>query len=90
MIGFLLVAIASLLALPARAVDEIEGITAVSARVAKGYVRTKLTDGTFQPETYAFGEGGNWGGEFKDLTIDKLKFIDVAALLHKSVLPWRI
>ena len=64
-----------------RAADVIEGITAVSARVGKGYVRAKLPDGSFQPETYAFGEGGYWGGELKDLTIDKLKFIDVARVI---------
>jgi hypothetical protein len=66
---------------PIRAADEIEGITAVSARVSKGYVRAKLPDGSFQPETYAFGEGGNWGGELRDLTIDKLKFIDMARVI---------
>ncbi len=67
--------------LTVRAADEIEGITAVSARVSKGYVRAKLPDGSFQQETYAFGEGGYWGGELKDLTIDKLKFIDVARVI---------
>jgi hypothetical protein len=66
---------------PVRAADEIEGITAVSARVSKDYVRAKLPDGSFQPEPYAFGEGGNWGGEIKDFTIDKIKFIDVARVI---------
>jgi hypothetical protein len=79
--GVLLVAFGLLLPLPAHAADEIEGITAVSARVAKDYVRAKLPDGSFQPETYVFGEGGYWGGELKDLTIDKLKFIDVARVV---------
>lgn len=66
---------------PLCAEDGINGITAVSARVAKGYARTKLSDGSYQPESYAFGEGGYWGGELKDLTIDKLKFIDVARVI---------
>jgi hypothetical protein len=65
----------------AHAADSINGITAVAARVTKDYVRTKLPDGTFQPEAYAFGEGGNWGGEIKDATIDNLKFIDVARVI---------
>jgi hypothetical protein len=28
-----------------------------------------------------FGEGGNWGGDIKDATIDGLKFIDVARVI---------
>ncbi len=53
-------------------------ITAVSSRVSDGYARTKLADGSFQPETYAFGEGGHLSGSTADETIDKLKFIEVA------------
>jgi hypothetical protein len=56
----------------------VEGIEAVASKVAKDYVRSKLPDGSFRPELYAFGDGGNWGGEIKDLTIDKLTFLDVA------------
>jgi hypothetical protein len=63
---------------PARATEDIEGVTAVASKVSSDYVRTKLPDGSFQPESYAFGEGGNWGGEISDATIDKLHFIDVA------------
>jgi hypothetical protein len=65
----------------ARAADEVNGITAVASSVSKDYVRSKLPDGTFQPEFYAFGEGGNWGGQIKDPTIDKLHFLDVAHVI---------
>lgn len=61
-----------------RADGGVEGVTAVSARVSSGYSRTRLPDGSFQPETYTFGEGGNWGGDIKDISIDRLHFIDVA------------
>jgi len=35
----------------------------------------------FKTETYAFGSGGNWGGDIKDATIDKLNFLDVAKVI---------
>jgi len=65
----------------ASAEDSVNGITAISARVSKDYVRARLSDGSLQPETYAFGEGGNWGGELKDFSIDNLKFIDIAHVI---------
>ena len=52
-------------------------VTAVTSRASTDYVRTKRTDGSYPPETYAFGPGGFWGGMHDD-SIDKLKFIDVA------------
>jgi hypothetical protein len=52
-------------------------ITAVSSKVSDDYVRNKLADGSFEPEAYAFGEGGQWQGE-TDPSIDKLHFTDVA------------
>lgn len=61
-----------------------DGITAVASRVSKDYVRAKLPNGGFQPEFYAFGSGGTWGGEIHDATIDKLTFLDVA---HVIALP---
>jgi hypothetical protein len=65
----------------ARGAEGAEGITAVSARVCKGYVRTRLPDGSFQTEEYAFGKGGNAGGPFPDATIDDLGFMDIARVL---------
>jgi hypothetical protein len=62
----------------AHAADGLEGVTAVSSRASKDYIRAKLKDGSFQPETYAFGKGGKWAGNFSDLSIDKLNFMDVA------------
>jgi hypothetical protein len=53
-------------------------ITAVAAKAAPDYVRVRLKDGTYEPETYAFGEGGHIGGPMVDVSIDPLKFIDVA------------
>lgn len=60
----------------ARATED-TAITAVASKASPDYVRTKRADGSYQPETYAFGPGGFWGG-MPDDSIDKLKFIDVA------------
>jgi hypothetical protein len=70
---------------PARAADQVEGITAVASKVSNDYVRAKLPDGSFQPELYAFGKGGNWGGEISDATIDKLHFMDVARVIAEPL-----
>jgi len=59
----------------------INGVTAVNSRVSSDYVRTHLPDGKFKPESYVFGPGGKWGGEIKDDSADKLKFIDVAHVI---------
>ena len=61
----------------ARGADSSE-ITAVSSVASEGYVRAKRSDGSFKPETYAFGEGGNWGGTMRDNTADSLNFMGVA------------
>ena len=63
----------------------LNGIEAVSSKVAPDYVRAKTPDGSFQPELYAFGPGGNWGGEIKDLTIEKLTFLDVAHVIARPL-----
>ncbi|HZZ18464.1 MAG TPA: hypothetical protein VFE25_03800 [Opitutaceae bacterium] len=70
----------------------IAGVEAVASKVSADYVRSKQADGAFAPEFYSFGNGGNWGGELKDLTIDKLGFTDVAraiapALRTQNYLP---
>jgi hypothetical protein len=56
-------------------------VEAVSSKIAKDYVRKKLPDGTFQPETYVFGKGDDWRGARVDATIDKMDFMDVARIL---------
>ncbi len=64
---------------PVAALGADEGrITAVSARTSNDYVRVRLTDGTYQTETYTFGNGGRLAGPVRDDTIDKLTFEDVA------------
>jgi hypothetical protein len=65
----------------AYAADVLEGVTAVASRASKDYIRTKLKDGSFEPESYVFGAGGKWAGNFSDLSIDKLHFIDVARII---------
>ncbi len=85
---------ATLLGTSVRAADAGDGITAVSSKASLDYVRTRLPDGSFQPEYYSFGQGGNWGGEIKDLTIDPLGFLDVAhviavPLAERKYLPAR-
>jgi hypothetical protein len=60
-------------------------IVAVYSSVSPAYNRTRLPGGSFRPETYAFGEGGNMGGAQKDFTIDNLKFIDVARIIAPTL-----
>jgi hypothetical protein len=56
-------------------------ITAVSGRTSKDYTRGRLADGSFAPEYYAFGKGGNWSGAMWDASIDKVNFLDVARVI---------
>jgi hypothetical protein len=65
----------------ARAAEGNEDITAVNSTVSRDYVRKKLPDGSFQPEEYAFGDGGHYAGPFPDDTIDKLSFADIARII---------
>jgi hypothetical protein len=86
----ILTAWAALAALPFRACAEdsapgLTGIEAVASKVSPDYIRTKLPDGAFKPEFYSFGNGGNWGGEIKDETIDKMTFIDVAKVIAPAL-----
>jgi hypothetical protein len=61
------------------------GITAVSSRVSKEYIRSKLPDGSFIPEEYAFGNGGRYDGPFRDPSIEKLGFLDIARVIAVSL-----
>ena len=81
----LLLAVGTLLGPAAFCADDGGGIVAVYASVSPAYVRTALPDGSFKPETYAFGEGGDWGGPMKDATIDRLGFLDIARLIAPSL-----
>ncbi len=53
-------------------------ITAVFSRASDDYARPKLPNGSFAPEAYAFGEGGNLAGAMNDASVDKLNFTTVA------------
>jgi hypothetical protein len=62
-----------------------DGVVAVYSAVSPAYTRTALPDGSFKSETYAFGEGGSWGGSLNDFTIDKLRFVDIARLIAPTL-----
>lgn len=56
-------------------------LTAVFSSASKDYARRRNSDGTFQPETYLFGRGGNLGGPRVDETMDKLSMDDVSQVI---------
>jgi hypothetical protein len=60
-------------------------ITAVSGRTSPDYVRGRQADGSFTPESYAFGKGGVWGSATKDDSIDKMTFLDVAHVISQPL-----
>jgi len=67
---------------PFSAVSDSEELTAVSSSAHNGYVRTRMADGSFQPETYAFGEGGVTGVlTMSDPTFDNVGFLPIARML---------
>ena len=61
-------------------------IVAVSSKVSEDYVRTKLPNGAFAPEAYAFGEGGDSSGAMKDASADNLRFKEVAHTIAPQLL----
>lgn len=56
-------------------------VTAVYSRASKDYIRAQNPDGSFQPETYEFKDGGNFGGPRYDVTMDRLSFEDVSRVI---------
>ncbi len=60
-------------------------IVAVYSAISPDYHRTKLSNGAFKTETYAFGEGGAAGGGIKDQSFDKLHFLDIAHAIAPSL-----
>jgi hypothetical protein len=62
-----------------------DGITAISARASKDYVRARLPNGAYQQESYAFGDGGFDNGSIKDVSIDSLRFNDIAHVIAKPL-----
>lgn len=63
----------------------LDDITAVSAKASSDYVRTRLADGSYLPESYSFGKGGHYGGQMEDSTIDPLSFLDVARVIARPL-----
>jgi hypothetical protein len=66
---------------PFSAISESEKLTAVSSKAFNGYARSRLADGSFQPEAYAFGEGGPVTPPLmvvRDPTIDDVSFNEIA------------
>jgi hypothetical protein len=76
--ALILVACAVLVWLPCASA---ENAVAFSTKLSNGYVRKKLPDGSFKVETYAFGEGDDWGGARVDASMDRMKFMDVARVI---------
>jgi hypothetical protein len=83
--GFALVFSAMLLTPAAAGFGDDSGVVAVYSSVSPAYTRTALPGGSFKPETYAFGEGGAWGGSLNDFTIDKLRFLDIAHVIGPTL-----
>jgi hypothetical protein len=77
---FLLGCGASVISRPVHASPDNE-FTTVSASASEGYVRGKNPDGSFQAESYAFGEGGFRSSGMHDGTIDSLSFRSIAETL---------
>lgn len=64
--------------LSCRPVAQADVVEAVSSMVSDDYVRAKHSDGSFQAETYSFGDGGHMAGTTTDDSMDRLTFMDVA------------
>lgn len=66
--------------------SENETLTAVSSKAYGGYVRNLKPDGTYVPENYSFGNGGDLGSILgrdivEDPTFDRVGFMDIARTL---------
>jgi hypothetical protein len=76
------------------ALDSADNVTVVSARASDDYRRASLGNGGFQPEAYAFAEGGRWKAAVNDPSLDSMSFMDVARtvsipLASQEYLPTR-
>ncbi len=82
LLGWSLIAVPRSGAGPFSLVSDSENLTAVSSSSHNGYVRARLPDGSFQPESFAFGEGGVLGVFLiSDPTIDDVGFSEIANML---------
>lgn len=57
--------------------------TTVYARVAEGYERERLKDGSFKPEYYALSNGGRLHGTAGDNSVDRVGYPQVAELAQR-------
>jgi hypothetical protein len=72
---------------PFSLISDSETLTAVSAKRFNGYTRSRLPDGSYAPETFAFGKGGPVSSQLisvADPTIDDVSF---SAIAHKIADP---
>jgi hypothetical protein len=92
--GWLLALVGFWTALLCRSPVLAEDFEAVFSETSNGYVRAKLADGSFQPETYTLLKGGFLGGDIADPAIDRMSFEDIArkiagALARQNYVPSR-
>jgi hypothetical protein len=60
-------------------------VVAVYSSVNPAYQRARLPDGSLQPQSYTFGEGGNLAGRVKDDSIDPLRFAEIARAIAPAL-----
>jgi hypothetical protein len=65
--------------------SEAEQVEAIFSKTSNGYVRLLRPDGSFQPETYKFGKGEFWGGDFVDASMDHLTVDDIARTISPAL-----
>src|SRR4051812_8187600 len=78
---------------PSLFAEKFRDVLQVASRVFSGYIRSTLSDGTVKPETYAFGNGGQFdfamiGGDGVDtLTFEKITRDLAPALARQGYIP---
>jgi hypothetical protein len=60
-------------------------IVAVYSSVSPAYVRVSKPGGGYEPETFAFGEGGELGSPMSDLSLDSMHIADIARLMAPAL-----
>jgi len=70
--------------LPVAVAGEDDQAVAISAKACGDYVRTRLADGSIQPETFAFAKGGVWRGAEAG-TSDMVDFMKVARTIAEPL-----
>jgi hypothetical protein len=65
--------------------EEAEQIEAIFSKTSNGYVRLLRPDGSLRPETYRYGKGEFWGGDFVDSSVDRLTVDDIARTISPAL-----